>query len=101
MRSKISCSRCSDAWPLIPAGRTRPTTLRWPRLPMVHHGICQMTMKCMPSPRTQSLERFFPEVFSILAKRFFRPRVPQRCSARFLAPIPRTNRRVDTVLGPS
>ena len=99
--SKIFYSRCSDAWPLAPGRRTRPTTLCWPRLPMVHHGICQMTMKCMLSPRTQSLERFFPEVSSILATRFFRPRVPQRCSARFLAPIPRTNRRVATVLSPS
>ncbi len=67
---------------------------------MVHHGICQMTMKCMLLARTRFLERFFREVFSIPVNRSFRTRARRGCSARFLVPIPKINGRVDTVTRP-
>jgi len=68
---------------------------------MVRHGICQMTIKCMLLARTRFLERFFREAFSIPVSRSFRTRARHTCFARFLVPIPKTNGRVNIVLGPS
>src|ERR1700722_3976931 len=95
----VACPEYSDVWAFVRGRQTRPTPLRWQSLPMVQHGICPTTMKYMLLARTRFLAGFFREAFSIPVNRSFRPRAGPGCSTRFLVPLPKTNRRVDTALG--